>query len=121
MNSHGTDIIRPEFKFEIVTCYKDPMRRQLAEALLILEKGELNKKNEINSNEVCRLAPKQTVSEIVKVGKDELSDRLDFDMRFRDFVNVMSRIVITNQEPNQTFLQNCRHKRKNNRLWNGSI
>ena len=40
---HGMDTVRPQFKFEVLTSYKDALRRQLAEGLYILERGDLNK------------------------------------------------------------------------------
>ena len=61
LTEHGLDIECPEFKFEVVAAYTDPLRRQLAEGLLILEKGDLNRRCEYNNNFICRLGPAQSL------------------------------------------------------------
>ena len=76
LTQHGTETTPPDFKFEVVVKYNDPMRRQLAEALLILNKGDLNRRNEYNSNEVCRLAPGKNSLEIEKLGKELTLEKL---------------------------------------------
>ena len=57
IETHGTNQIKPEFKFEVIVSYRDPMRRQLAEALMINQEGDLNRRNELNSNNMCKLVP----------------------------------------------------------------
>ena len=41
---HGTEISPPKFSFSILSTFPDPLRRQIAEALHIVEMGYLNKK-----------------------------------------------------------------------------
>ena len=93
------ETVRPQFKFEVLTSYKDALRRQLAEGLYILEKGDLNKRCEYNSNEICRLAPVSSHREIEKEGKSIMARNGEMEGRYRDFVNVMS-AVLRNKSPN---------------------
>ena len=53
MEEHPTNVQCPEFKFDIVESYGDPLRRQICEALNIKKIGTLNRKNEFNVNELC--------------------------------------------------------------------
>ena len=54
MQSHGTELKCPEFKFELVGSFSDPLRRQLSEAIHINEFGTLNNKHEFGVNELQR-------------------------------------------------------------------
>ena len=102
---HGTDTVRPQFKFKILTSYKDALRRQLAEGLYIMERGDLNKRCEYDSNEICRLAPVISLYEVEKEGRELAAERGMMDERCRDFVNVMSS-VLNNKHQNSTPLPN---------------
>ena len=64
-----------------------------------MEKGDLDKRCEYNSNEICRLAPVSSHREIEKEGKSIMARNGEMEGRYRDFVNVMS-AVLNNKSPN---------------------
>ena len=55
---HGTLIRPPPFTYMTLATHKDPLLRQLHEAILIRIKGDLNRKCEFASNEIIRLQSK---------------------------------------------------------------
>ena len=76
----------PRFKFEVVGQYKDPLRRQLGEALHIMESGNLNRKMEFNKNEICRLESRQRAWETEEQIKKEMMERKRFNERIEKFI-----------------------------------
>ena len=44
MREHSTETVEPEFKFTIVSAHKDALSRQIKEAVLIKDIGNLNMK-----------------------------------------------------------------------------
>ena len=46
MEHHGSSSACPTFKFRVIGSFKDPLRRQLLEAIKITYSGTLNKRNE---------------------------------------------------------------------------
>ena len=55
VEAHGTEMIPPDFIFEVIKQYRDAYSRQIAEALYIMNEGSLNNKMEFGINYVCRL------------------------------------------------------------------
>ena len=55
MSKHGHQMCPPEYKFKILGCYRDPLSRQIAEAVFIEERGKLNKRSEFGINHLPRL------------------------------------------------------------------
>ena len=55
VEAHDTEIEPPTFKFERIGTYRDPLTRQIAEALFIIKEGDLNSKHEFGLNHICRL------------------------------------------------------------------
>ena len=92
MDKHGTETTCPPFKFEIVGAYSDPLRRQLMEALLIMEQGTLNGKNEFGINEIhvlqCALSQREQEDQL----RAELEKRQKDKNLLQNFVDVMSNI-----------------------------
>ena len=70
-----------------------------------MERGDLNKRCEYTSNEICRLAPVISLYEVEKEGRELAAERGMMDERCRDFVNVMSS-VLNNKHQNSTPLPN---------------
>ena len=92
MESHHLDTVCPELKFEIVSQYNDPLRRQLSEALHILDTGSLNRRMEFNEKVICRLESKQTEWELENRYNTEMLARKDFNEKIQSFICVMSSI-----------------------------
>ena len=109
MDHHSTDTIRPEFKFEVVSQYPDPLRRQLAEALEIMDTGNLNKRLEFNSNELCRMESKLFGHDLEQYILREQAEKRDFKQKVDCFIKVMSR-AIKNQSESEILFQDKRNK-----------
>ena len=86
VEKHEDDIECPAFKFKMVGQYKDALTRQISEAILISEKGGLNKKCEFRVNELCRLVPRQTAKEQEKLRLMNLEDKGQFDDMINKFI-----------------------------------
>ena len=74
MQHHGTDTRCPDFKFEIISAFKDPLRRQLTEAIYINEQGTINNKHEFGVNELNKLECSTTSREREIELKNELEN-----------------------------------------------
>ena len=83
---HEDDIECPVFKFKMAGQYKDALTRQISEAILISEKGGLNKKCEFRVNELCRLVPRQTAKEQEELRLMNLEDKEQFDDMINKFI-----------------------------------
>ena len=81
MMHHQTDTVPPRFKFKIASSYQDALRRQISEGLFIIEKGTLNKRDEFNSNEICRLVSVSNDRWNENDLKNELKDRQQFNLK----------------------------------------
>ena len=92
MDRHGTETTCPPFKIEIAGAYADPLRRQLMEALLIMEQSTLNGKIEFGINEIhvlqCTMSQKEQEEKL----KAELEKRQKDKNLLQNFVDVMSKI-----------------------------
>ena len=50
-----TETYPQRFSFSLLSKFPDPFRRQISEALHIIEMGDLNRKKEFNTNEICHM------------------------------------------------------------------
>ena len=55
MKRHPLDTTAPDIGFKKVSVHSDALSRQLKEALLIMEQGTMNKREEFSNNEVVRM------------------------------------------------------------------
>ena len=93
MKCHSISPHPPAFKFEIIQSFKDPLSRQLCEALEILNSGNLNQKTEFKLNDLCRLVsdkPEKDKEEEVRTARLE---RDILDQHLHSFINVMRDVV----------------------------
>ena len=89
MEEHGMDGSCPEFGFEIMYTYKDPLRHQVCEGLNILKSGQMNKRMEFNHNFICRMNVTEDASAGEEYLKKGLRDKLIFKECVRGFIAVM--------------------------------
>ena len=82
----------PEFKFKILASYDDPLRRQLNEALNIGWIGTLNRKDEMNSNEICQLQPSINAWANENEWKKSTESRKLLKEKLNNFCGVMTSI-----------------------------
>ena len=92
MLRHPTETSPPCFKFEILACYKDALRRQIREGLSIMDTGTLNKRMEFNSNELCRLVTMDSKLVTDADLKQELLARSKHNENLQNFITVMKRV-----------------------------
>ena len=92
MEAHGTSTVCPEFKFKILASYDDPLRRQLNEALNIGWIGTMNRKDEMNSNEICQLQPSINTWAYENEWKKSTESRKLLKEKLNNFCGVMTGI-----------------------------
>ena len=90
---HSTQTYCPEFEFSIVKHYKDPLRRQICEAIYIQEQGTLNRKTEFNVNELCRLETNKHWKDLETEVFKESESKATFISKMHNFVDVMKNVV----------------------------
>ena len=101
---HYLDANRPQFKFTVVRTFKDALSRQLLEAVLIRNEGNLNAKQEFTSNELIRLQTScYSWDEKCKDNKDRASERR-YESILVNFKNVM--LSVKNKENDRLTLSN---------------
>ena len=86
MDAHSGSNEPPEFKWTIMDSYTDALRRQLAEGLLILKSGVLNKKLEFNNNLICRMEARTNGALSEKELQKELSERKAYNEKLKNFI-----------------------------------
>ena len=55
MNEHSSSTTPPVFTFKVLCKHSEALSRQVKEALVILQKGKLNKRNEFSINEIITM------------------------------------------------------------------
>ena len=90
MEQHGIQTKPPRFKFNILSSFKDPLTRQLFEAININAVGNLNRKSEFKSNNLCRLVCSQSEFDRERENIKSRSENSNFDSNIASFVMVMS-------------------------------
>ena len=92
MDKHSTQMTPPNFEFRIIGKYNDCLSRQLAEALFIEDRGNLNKKSEFSSNHICRLESNLPEWEKEKLREVEAYERANFVSNVISFTNVIRNV-----------------------------
>ena len=93
MSSHP-----PQFKFKVLDSFKDPLSRQLREALEIMNAGNLNQKTEFKINDLCRLVSEKTEKEKEKEVHSARLERNTLDQHLECFINVMRDVIYKEKE-----------------------
>ena len=92
MEQHHLDTSPPKFKFTVLSGHRDPLSRQLKEAVMIGNAGNLNKKNEFGLNELIRLdAPRYSWDKSLQ-DKNDQKERCARENKLNDFVAVMCKV-----------------------------
>ena len=97
MECHGTSPYPPKFKFEVLNSFKDPLSRQLCEALEIIRTGNLNRKGEFKINDLCRLVTDKTEKEKEDDVFSAKTEKKVFETQLENFIDVM-RVVICKEK-----------------------
>ena len=89
---HPDSPVPPGLSFSVVKKHKDPLSRQLREAVVIGKKGGLNKKNEFGLNELIRLNAPTYSWDQEQTDLMERRAKSDHEIKLSDFVTVMSNV-----------------------------
>ena len=118
MLAHGSEAKPPDFEFKIIRRFKDPLSRQIMEAIVIQERGTLNQKNEFGANFLCRLVPAGSAWEEEKEQADTERERKRIESNIKEFVSVMSNVYEINKSetcPTNLSLSSRQNKPKRKR------
>ena len=92
MEKHPINTSPPSFEYNTLSVHKDPLSRQLREAVVIGKKGGLNKKNEFGLNELIRLNAPTYSWDQEQTDLMERRAKSDHEIKLSDFVTVMSNV-----------------------------
>ena len=111
MLEHGSDSTPPEFEFKMVKKFRDSLSRQIAEAILIQEKGTLNQKNEFGANFLCRLEPAGSSWEEEREQAACEREKRIMESNIKEFISVMSNVYELNKikSPSSNDIHTSRH------------
>ena len=89
MDKHGTEMIPPDFKFKIHSSHKDPLSRQLREAIFIRQVGNLNRRDEYAFNEVIRMEASTYDWEKRSAERRQTAQGIKYDACLDNFISVI--------------------------------
>ena len=104
MDKHYLDTQPPKFKFDVLSSFKDPLSRQLCDAMNIVQSGNLNKKSKYNTNDLCRLVTSisDKDSEVqVEVDKQERAEKETKLCNFVSVMKIVSRLELARIKSNE--------------------
>ena len=104
---HSTEPIPPEFQFRIISKHKDPLSRQIKEAVLIQSQGNLNKRNEFANNELIQLQPSQYAWDQAVDEKHSKKVAAERETLLKEFSKVMNKVCNMGRGASQVVLSNC--------------
>ena len=96
LQEHYLDTQMPRFRFQVVRTFKDALSRQLLEAVMIKQQGNLNMKQEFRSNELIRSQTSKYSWEEEKNNNKEKQLERKFISVIENFKNVI--LSVKNKE-----------------------
>ena len=99
----GTQMVTPELKFEVLSQHKDPLSRQLREAIIISEQGKLSRV-EFSSNELIRLDPTRYSWDDEKENNGKVEEKRNTSERIRSFFDYMKNVERINKINNHQYI-----------------
>ena len=110
---HEDDPDCPAVKFKMLGQCRDALTRQISEAILITEKGGLNRRCEFRVNELCWLPPRQTTKEQEKTRLKNLNEKGQFDDMIDKFIQKINNRDMADKSQkitndSNTFSYDCR-------------
>ena len=94
MTEHPLETTPPRFSFKTVSVHKDALSRQVREAIVIRDRGKLNRKNEYALNEIIRLESANYAWDEAERLRVEKKKQLEHESMLKNFINVMNDIRI---------------------------
>ena len=76
----------PNFSFKLVRSFREAFGRQIFEAIMILEKGNLNSKFEYGLNKICRLDNSETEWDTAEEQRRLWEERRDYNRKLLSFI-----------------------------------
>ena len=121
MTSHGMDPQPPTFEFKVLSKHKDALTRQIREAILIRNRGNLNKRDEFALNEIIKMESSRYIWDELQTGKANRQEEEMKDKCFKNFVEVMKNVknapacdklnIVNYQNNVNLFYRLLKHKR----------
>ena len=93
MDVHSTESSPPEFEFVILSKHKEPLSRQVTEAVFIREEGALNKRKEFSVNELIRMEGKKYSWDQEREIASEKIEENDRTNKLKNFAEVMCNVI----------------------------
>ena len=115
MSKHGLQMYPPEYKFSKVGTFGDSLTRQITEAILIEQYGNLNKKSEFGVNHLSRLDVQRSEQEKEYIMGQEAAERANLLSNLECFVTVVKNVLECVQAPSTNSSHTCRSKIQNKR------
>ena len=91
--SHGTTTVAPKFSFHKVISHIDPLSRQLKEAILIRDEGNMNRKDEFSNNEIIRLESNGYTWDRENKRKQEAKYEMRLRQDIRAFTEMLENVI----------------------------
>jgi len=106
---HGTSVEPPRIKFKALRQFREPLGRQIMEALLIIESGTMNMKNEFGANHLCGLESSKSNwdQEVDRRKEDDMKKKEEADLK--QFIYAMSKIVKLSKKNSSENVSNPLH------------
>ena len=91
-STHGTEIDPPRFKFDVISTHRDCLSRQLREAILIRERGRLNRKKEYSNNELIKMEVNTYSWEQDRQTTEEGTEKRCMKQKIEQFINCIRNV-----------------------------
>ena len=89
MLEHPTRTSPPEFSFKILSVHKDALSRQIREAVVIKDRGKLNKRDEFAINELIRLEASKYAWDEAEDARIQRRREKEHQEKLSNFIHVM--------------------------------
>ena len=103
MSHHGTETNPPKFNFRVTSSHRDPLGRQLREAIKIRSEGVLNKREEFATNELINLEVSKYNWKKNAEFEQRRLERNEHDNKLQNFIVIMKRVHDLEQSDKNIF------------------
>ena len=93
MSKHGLDPQPPTFNFKVLSKHREPLTRQIREAILIRDRGNLNRRDEFSLNEIIKMESTRYTWDQLESNKITRQQEDNRDKCLRGFIEVMKSVT----------------------------
>ena len=105
--THGTEIDPPRFKFDVISTHRDCLSRQLREAILIRERGRLNRKKEYSNNELIKMEVNTYSWEQDRQTTEEGTEKRCMKQKIEQFINCIRNVRLLEETRSKKLNSYC--------------